>query len=261
VLLKEGVRGGDAFLVNTVKVAAGCLSLAAFVSLLPGSTLALASPTDYLLAAYLGLTGPLAGWYLYTAALSGGSVGAVSTVANTYPLTALVAAAVVTRRPPRLEHGTGAALVVGGLWLLAGGGTAEARYLAMAGLTSVLWGVNQVVARALAASSGSLAAALYRALFAVVFAAPVAVWRRRGLPPRSAALAAAAGVVTDFAAVVLWMEALRLGGIAVAATLTATSPLFAAALSRVILRERLSGRQAAGVVLAVAGVALVSSAS
>lgn len=79
----------------------------------------------------------------------------------------------------------------------------------------------------------------------------------RPLPPRSRWIAVASGVALacHFAS---WIASLRLTSVAAAAVLVATSPVFAWLLSSWFLGERPSRRQAAGIVVAVAGAAVIA---
>jgi drug/metabolite transporter (DMT)-like permease len=179
ILLRKATGGADAFAVNFVKLAAGSASLAVAALALgfepPSTAVAIRM-------AYVGLTGPLLGWYLYIKALSLGGVSVASTIANTYPLVA-VAVAYLLGSAPKANHVAGALLVVAGVRLLLSGSNGEDRRRAalLAGATSALWGVNQVVAKAAAGESDPMTLSLLRVLFAAIPAAPLALARGLGL--------------------------------------------------------------------------------
>jgi drug/metabolite transporter (DMT)-like permease len=259
ILLKKATGGADAFAVNFVKLVAGSASLAVAALALgfkpPSTAVAIRM-------AYVGLTGPLLGWYLYIKALSLGGVSAASTIANTYPLVA-VAAAYLLGSAPKPNHVAGALLVVAGMRLLLSGNSGEDRRRAalLAGATSVLWGVNQVVAKAAAGESDPMTLSLLRVLFAAIPAAPVALARGLELSRGALAAAAAAGLVSDFLGALLWLLSLRVGSLAVAATVSATTPVFAAMLSSLLLGEEMNRKRWLGVLAATAGVAVVSYAA
>jgi len=257
ILLRRATENADAFLVNFVKLAAGSASLVIVALALgfepPSATVAL-----YM--AYIGLTGPLLGWYLYIKALSLGGVSATSTVANTYPLVAVVTAYFLGSAP-RLNHLVGALLVVVGMRLLLSGnsGGSVRRAALLAGISSVLWGVNQVVAKAATEGGALVTLSLLRVLFATIPAALIALAKGLGRLSRTAlAQAAAAGLVSDFLGALLWLLSLKVGSLAVAATVSATTPVFAALLSSALLREEMNWQRWLGVLAATAGVAAVS---
>ncbi len=99
--------------------------------------------------------------------------------------------------------------------------------------------------------------AFYRLLFATLALAP---WGARGalrIGGRTAVLALAAGLMLaiHFAA---WIASLGYTTVASSVTLVATQPVFAAVLAPIWLGERPGRRGVAGIVLALAGVAIVS---
>jgi len=260
ILLKKATGSADAFAINFVKLVAGSVSLAV-------ATLALGfKPPSTAVAirmAYVGLTGPLLGWYLYIKALSLGGVSVASTIANTYPLVA-VAVAYLLGSAPKPNHVASALLVVAGVRLLLSGNSGEDRRKAalLAGVTSILWGANQVVAKGAAEESDLMALSLLRVLFAAIPAAPVALDKGFGKPSKEALVsAAAAGLISDFLGALLWLLSLKVGSLAVAATVSATTPVFAALLSSMLLGEEMNRKHWMGVIAATVGVAFVSYAA
>ena len=105
---------------------------------------------------------------------------------------------------------------------------------------------------AVAAWRLTLAMVVLLPLFA---AGPRAEWRPIAARSRWIAVAAGAALAVHFAA---WITSLRLTSVAAAAVLVATSPVFAWLLSGWFLAERPTRRQAAGIVLAVAGAAVIA---
>jgi drug/metabolite transporter (DMT)-like permease len=108
----------------------------------------------------------------------------------------------------------------------------------------------------------ALAIAAWRLTLSSLFLLPlflrggnVAAWRELG--PRDRRIAAVAGVALalHFAS---WITSLRLTSVAASAVLVSLSPVFAWVLSHVFLGERPSRVQAAGIVLAVAGAAVIA---
>jgi len=107
-----------------------------------------------------------------------------------------------------------------------------------------------------------LAIAAWRLTFASLLLGPAFVlsgargeWAR--LAGRSRGIAALAGVLLalHFAS---WITSLRLTSVAASAVLVSLSPVFAWLFSRALLGERPGRRQAAGIVLAVAGAAVIA---
>lgn len=96
----------------------------------------------------------------------------------------------------------------------------------------------------------------------VVGAAVLGLWLlargRLTLPPRGVRLPLLAAGVLDAAALVFFCEALTRTLLSLVAPIASTIPVVTVALARVFLAERLSGPQKGGLILAVAGVALVA---
>lgn len=109
----------------------------------------------------------------------------------------------------------------------------------------------------------SIVAAFYRVLFTTLLLAPVAVWRERAafreLVWRDVFGAALAGVAlaVHFAA---WFESLAWTSVAASVTLVQSQPLFVAAAAPFLLDERVGSRTLGGIVVAVAGIVLMSAA-
>lgn len=107
----------------------------------------------------------------------------------------------------------------------------------------------------------SVTAAFYRVLFTTLLLAPVAAvgYRDtlRSLSRRDLLVAVASGaaLAVHFAA---WFESLRWTSVAASVTLVQAQPVFVAVGAWLVLGERLSRRQAGGMVLALAGMALMS---
>jgi drug/metabolite transporter (DMT)-like permease len=78
------------------------------------------------------------------------------------------------------------------------------------------------------------------------------------LPPRSVALDTAAAGVLEIVATIFVLFAVQLGPIAVAAVVIGLYPGVTAGLARIFLGERLAYHQLVGILLALAGIALLS---
>lgn len=145
---------------------------------------------------------------------------------------------------------------------MAGRGAAPLRVYLALGLGLVSFGTSAILVRFAAEAPGPAVAA-WRTAFAVLLLAPVALPRigpeLRRLGRRDLALVLGAGVVLGLH-FVLWIESLYHTSVASASVLVVMSPLFIAVLGWVVLRERLSARTLAAIVVGVAGAALIGLA-
>jgi drug/metabolite transporter (DMT)-like permease len=112
------------------------------------------------------------------------------------------------------------------------------------------------------ASAPPLAIAAWRLTFASIVLAPAfaasrgrAEWARLGGAERRIAVVAGVFLALHFAA---WITSLRLTSIAASAVLVSLSPVFAWVFSRAFLGERPGRRQAAGIVVAILGAAVIA---
>lgn len=107
----------------------------------------------------------------------------------------------------------------------------------------------------------STVAAFYRVLFTTLPLIPLAVWRYREefakIGWRDLVIATLAGIAlaVHFAA---WFESLAWTSVAASTTLVQSQPLFVALGAFFLLQERLTARMTVGMVVAVAGVAVMS---
>ncbi|QAU11741.1 DMT family transporter [Halorubrum sp. BOL3-1] len=107
----------------------------------------------------------------------------------------------------------------------------------------------------------SSVAAFYRVLFTTLPLASVAAWRYRAefarIRPRDLAFTVLSGVAlaVHFAA---WFESLRWTSVAASVTLVQAQPVFVVLGAWLLLRERVTRRMAAGIAVAVAGMASMS---
>ena len=112
------------------------------------------------------------------------------------------------------------------------------------------------------AGAPPLAIAAWRLTFASLLLAPAfaasrgrAEWSRLGASERRIAVVAGVALALHFAA---WITSLRLTSVAASAVLVSLSPVFAWGFSRLFLGERPGRRQAAGIVLAILGAAIIA---
>ena len=135
--------------------------------------------------------------------------------------------------------------------------------IAMALGASLCWSLSTVIMRPAVDQVDPLIANAIRLPFGCLVLLALSLGnRRRGgaspfaIPRRSAAVLTAAGAFSALSGT-LWLFALRYAGAAKSATLNSTAPVFAAPLAMLLLGERLSLQGVLGILLTVAGVALV----
>ena len=112
------------------------------------------------------------------------------------------------------------------------------------------------------AGAPPLAIAAWRLTFASLLLAPAfaasrgrAEWSRLGAAERRIAVVAGVALALHFAA---WITSLRLTSVAASAVLVSLSPVFAWGFSRLVLGERPGRWQAADIVLAILGAAIIA---
>ncbi len=112
------------------------------------------------------------------------------------------------------------------------------------------------------ATAPPLAIAAWRLTLASLLLAPAFLrgggrieWARLGAAERRIAVLAGVALALHFAS---WITSLRLTSVAASVVLVSLSPVFAWAFSRAFLGERPTGRQVAGIALAIAGAAIIA---
>ena len=192
-----------------------------------------------------------------------GVVSVVSTIAATGPVVPLVVGLVLGERPTPLQFG-GMALALGGIGLLAfdrrpvEGGRRFVPGVGLALVAALAFGLFLVAIRyasrpdplygVLATRTGSVAALL---VLGAVFRSRV----RMSSPDVPALFAVG---VLDVGADVFFAFATTLGLLSVVSILSSLYPVATVLLARVVLQERMARLQQGGVVLALAGVGLIS---
>ena len=130
-----------------------------------------------------------------------------------------------------------------------------------AGLAAAVAAVSAGAILVRLSEAPSSVAAFYRVLFTTLPLASVAAWRYRGefarIRSRDVAFAVLSGVALaiHFAA---WFESLRWTSVAASVTLVQAQPVFVALGAWLLLRERVTGRMAAGIAVAVGGMVSMS---
>ena len=192
------------------------------------------------------------------------------TISMIYPLiaSALGVWLLGERITTRIAMGTlvtlaGLAVIVSERTAAAGGESGEARRgLGLALLSAVVWGISPVMMAPAIAEVDPVSIQAVRLPLAagVLWITP---WSRgagarvrrdlRAVGP----LLLVIGVLTALSAVT-WVAALKYAGITVTTVLSSTSPLFAIPIGLVAFGERVSARAVGGILLAVAGIVLLS---
>ncbi len=244
------------FAVTIGSQAAGLALLAAVVFLLP----ARAAPTDYLWGALGGICGA-AGIALLYHALSIGKMGVVS------PITAVLAAAtpaiygVMVRHEPLAWFqvaGMVVALAAVVLISLSHDDDGKLEFSTIGVKEAIAAGV--IIGGFFTASPASGLQPLFIARIAsVLFLLAVALIARSTIKPANGTLGIIifAGAI-DMTANVLFVLANHAGYLSIASVLTSLYPASTVLLARIVLKERLTLIQKAGVALALAGVVLIA---
>ena len=192
-----------------------------------------------------------------------GVVSVVSTIAATGPVIPLVIGLILGERPTVLQFG-GMAMALGGIGLLAfdrrpvDGGRRLVPGVGLALLAALAFGLFLVAIRyasrpdalygVLATRTGSVAALV---VLGILFRSRIKV-----SSPDVPALFAVG--LLDVGADVFFAFATTIGLLSIVSILSSLYPVATVLLARVVLQERMARLQQAGVVLAVAGVGLIS---
>ena len=263
-------RRSPVLAVMATSQAAGITLLAVVLAVLPD-----ADPTrrDLLLGAGVGVVGCVAVGFLYR----GLSVGRMSVVA---PVTAVGSAVlpvawgvVAAGERPAAPAALGVVLAVVAVVLVAGsseaGGdeTVAGRPPAASPRTELLlaagagagFGTGFVLLSETGDDAGLWPVAVSRPTSLVILLVLAAATRRSPLAARPDRPLVALSGVLDIAANALFLAASRAGLLSVVAALAALYPAGTVLLARVVLDERLSRTQAAGLAVGAAGVALIAS--
>jgi len=265
VILKRQSERYPAFLVNAVKLSAGLVALSLVVAILDPDWLFHITPKAWFFGFLGAMLGPVAAWFFYLKAMKGMDVSLVSPGVNSYPPLAMFVDFLVYSIVPRPLSLVAALVILAGIWLLYMDSpkTLQTRNAwIFAGLTAACWGVNNVVFKTLTMEAPVLTAAWLRVFFAsaIVLSAAIAFhWRDiRGISPKDWMTMAGAGVIHDAGSAFFFISSLKLGQIYIVSPLSSTSPLFAALLSRIFLKERIGRFRWAGIILTVLGIILMS---
>jgi DME family drug/metabolite transporter len=184
-------------------------------------------------------------------------------IASSFPLLAGLGAVLFLGEPLTIHLVLGTVLVVLGIAAVVGARTSESQHfdkvgVGLACLAAVGWATSGLcLAPALQLTDPVAANAVRFPLAMMLFGCILAVrrppWR---MLPRHRPLALAAGIGT-FAASLLYVMSVGAIGVARAVPLNAMAPIFSALLAARFLRERVTARMLAGVLMSVSGSALL----
>ncbi len=265
-----GSRRAPVVTVTALSQAAGLVVLLAAAPFVPGAT----RVADLGWAAGAGLSGG-AGVLLLYRALATGIVSTAAPLISMIALTVPVAVGLVSgERPgalPLLGVGTG----VGAVLLIAGGGEPHAgdspasprparrtsqRSLAPAYASGLLIGGFLVCLGRMAPGASLWPLVAARAVGTLGLVATGIVWRVSFRPPAPAVGPIIGAGSADVVANLLYVFAVQRAPLSLIATLVSLAPASTVLLAQLVLRERLSGGQRAGVALALVAVVLLAQA-
>jgi len=219
------------------------------------------------------LSGYFAADLLFVRALEVIPLSQALPIQATYPVIAAGLAWAVLGEPPTFLSLGGAIVVIAGVAAITGAepeisgdhsprALSRRRGLCLLGISTLGWGVSAVLLRFVLRTLDPIAAnAVIALLVFVAFAAvarPLAAWSFVRRQPSWAGLLAVAGVLGGTGVSnLLFVLAIESGGVMVATALACTAPLFSSLMAVGFLRERLSARLAAGVLLTVGGIWMI----
>ena len=258
-------RSASTVAVVTVSQAAGLVLLAAAMPLLPD-----ASPirSDWLWGAAAGLTGGVGVALLYRA-LAVGTMAVVAPVTAVCAVAIPVIAAVALGERPGTRVSAGILIAICAIVLVSqqsasADGTVPAAPqrsgLGLALASGVAIGLFFLSLARTSADAGLWPMLAARSTSVALFAAFAIIGRRSVRMPRPTVAIVIAGGILDMLANVLYLLATRAGPLSVVVTLASLYPASTVVLARLVLGERLSGRQALGIVLALSAVILIVGA-
>jgi drug/metabolite transporter (DMT)-like permease len=195
-------------------------------------------------------------------------VARAMTVSMTYPLLAALLARAFLGEAIGATTVLGSLLTLAGLALIVAGrrdpAGADDRFwsgIALAALAALAWAVSIILLKPTLAEVDPVTAQALRLPLAgvLLWATPWgwgAVGRLRNGGRRTLTLVLLLGVLSAVSSV-MFVASLKYAGVAVAAVLSSTSPMFAIPLGVLVLGERLAARAVLGTVVTVAGIAVL----
>jgi DME family drug/metabolite transporter len=276
MLVKLEVHRLSALAINAYRTAVGAALMVA-VGLLVGDLSSLSTASWTAIAALLisVIVGLVFGDTLNFRAMMLIGMARSFPISGSFPLFTLLLAGVFLGEPVGWREVIGCLVTLGGVMLVAmpakqdGQPALDRRTnaigVALALGAAVLWAASSTVVKfglenidVVTANAIRLPVAAAVLLLMMRRAAPQPpLWRLRG---RTLAVVVLTGILGSGLSGFLWMYGVQEIGAARAAILSSTSPIFAAPLSALFLKERLARRVLAGTLLSVAGVVIIVSA-
>lgn len=232
--------------------------------------------------AFTALFGLAAGETAYVHSLTHLGLARAFTISNAgFFIIALAAGALVLGEPVTYRQWAGAAVILVGIWLVSqvtevsiSGRREQAlpaphlppplirQGLFFAGVAAVCWGLNAVALRVLLVGMDVLVASTVRLTVAALALNLIAFsrfgWRTMVYPKRTAGLLVLSGLIGLGMGNLFILTAIQAAGAGKAAVLSSTSPLFAAVLAVVFLKERITPKLVIGTLLTVIGMVLTA---
>jgi drug/metabolite transporter (DMT)-like permease len=255
-------RRANTIAIVIVSQFAGLLLLGIALPLLPAASPA---PADWWWGAAAGLTGGIGVALLYRA-LAAGVMSVVAPITAVCAVVIPVGVSLIMGERPGPRSAAGIALAIVAVALVSQSGPNSVnRPLAASGIGLALAAGVSIGLFFLSLARTNAAAGLWplfaaRAVSVSVFGALAAISRRSLQMPIGVASTASAGGALDMLANLLYLIATRRGPLSVTVTLASLYPASTVILARVILGERLTVRQSAGIACAFAAVVLIVGA-
>jgi drug/metabolite transporter (DMT)-like permease len=258
-------RRAHAYAVVVITGIAGLALLAVLIPLMPAGT-----PTrnDVAWGAAAGLAGGVAIALLYRA-LAIGTMSVVAPITAVCGVTLPVVAGFVLGERPSMLTAAGMALALVSIVLVSQEGKrapgpglrAPAHAIRLAVLAGIAIGLFYLALAETAAEAGLWPLVSARAVSVALFGIAVAAGRHTLRMPAPLARLVIGGGLLDMAANAFYILATRGGPLSVVVILSSLYPASTVLLARVVLRERLSAMQVAGVICAMIAVALIVGAA
>ncbi|WP_297498685.1 DMT family transporter [Thermococcus sp.] len=266
ILVRVGLRNLSPIGANIFRLyTAGAIFLLTFS--LTGNLSAFKLPPMLLFLAFIsGIFGFVIGDYFYFNALKRMGVSRTVPITSTYPLWTILWAVLFLGKGVKPQVVIGALLVVVAIIIVKRAEekeNADRKGFLFAFLAPILWSVAIVIMQYLTAYIPNLQLAGLRMIFG---AAGISVFLPRyggevaGMRPKEALSLAGASLLGLVIGQYLFVYSVALVGASIAAPVSAINPIIASLLAVLFLKERPSRRILEGLLLAVAGVILISTA-
>lgn len=273
VLLKKSGESLAPFALNLFKNLLAAVMMFATILVLEGAHWPAIPATALPLILFSGFLGIAAGDTLYFRALNSIGAGRIAVAQTLYSPFVIMLSLLFLGEHLSLWQFCGVALVLSGIALVTyarNGNAADARALrkgvAYAVLSVFLMAVGVVIAKPMLEQYDFLWVVLLRILGGLAGMAAVIVMRRnadqlitayRGVRHWPQVISGA--VMGTYISMMLWLAGYKYTKASIAAVLNELAAVFILALAVIFLRERVTSRQVAGVLLAVSGVLMVVS--